>query len=373
VPRDRAIAPWFSLRPERLIAKPRFQDIVSRLPFARSFARRDGAKIFDLLQGFVASQVLTALVELGILRRLLNRPMSAGAIGLASGIAEERIALLLRAGTALRLLKQRRDGRYALARRGAAILGVPGLEAMIAHNRAFYADMADPVALLREPGVTRLARFWPYVLGSDAADDPEAANRYSDLMAKSQVLVAQDTLQMVSFAGVSRLMDVGGGSGAFLSAVLERYPSLDGTLVDLPDVMPLAEATLARMGLSSRVQLCPLSFREEPLPRSADAISIVRVLYDHADPTVAALLNACFSALPPGGRLIISEPMSGGATPDSATDVYFAFYTALMGTGRVRSAAEIAAMCKSAGFTDIRAPKPHRPYITAVVTAVKPS
>ncbi len=108
MPRDRAIDPWFSLRPERLIAKPRFQDIVSRLPFARSFARRDGEEIFQLLQGFVASQVLSALVELGILRRLLDRPMSAGAIGVASGIAEQRIELLLRAGTALRLLKRQR-------------------------------------------------------------------------------------------------------------------------------------------------------------------------------------------------------------------------------------------------------------------------
>ncbi len=79
------------------------------------------------------------------------------------------------------------------------------------------------------------------------------------------------------------------------------------------------------------------------LPQGADAISLVRVLYDHADDTVAPLLRAVHDALPPGGRVVVSEPMSGGDSPDPATDVYFSVYTLAMQTGRTRSAAEIAA------------------------------
>ncbi|WP_339106665.1 methyltransferase family protein [Roseovarius rhodophyticola] len=143
---------WFA----RLIARPGFQNVASALPFGRGMARRDGAEIFDILQGFVASQVLAALIELNILRTLLDGPQSAEKLGFDHAVPADRMDQLLRGGMALGLLKRRRDGRYALARKGAAILGVPGLENMIRHNREFYADMADPVALLRG----KVRRIW---------------------------------------------------------------------------------------------------------------------------------------------------------------------------------------------------------------------
>ncbi len=85
------------------------------------------------------------------------------------------------------------------------------------------------------------------------------------------------------------------------------------------------------------------------------------MLYDHADETVLALLRAVHAALPEGGRLIVSEPMSGGARPDPITDTYFAFYTLAMGTGRTRSAARIAELMDEAGFAGNPQPSRHAP------------
>lgn len=355
----------------RLVAKPGFQRWAHRLPISRGFARRDGAEIFDILQGFVASQVLFALIELGLLRRLLEGPEAARALSHSLSLPEDRMSDLLQAGAALGLLAKRRDGRFGIARKGAAILGVPGLEDMIRHNRAFYADMAEPQALLRGDGPTQLEQFWPYVFGGKEGMSSEAAERYSDLMARSQVLVAADTLSMVPLKGVNCLLDVGGGSGAFLTAALTSQTSLKAKWIDLPDVAPAAEAHFAEEGLRERVTLHPGSFRDAPLPRGADAISLIRVLYDHTDDTVRDLLSKAHEALPAGGRLIISEPMSGGAHPDRAGDVYFAFYTMAMGTGRVRSQQRIMDLAAEVGFTDFRAPKPLRPFVTSVVTGVK--
>ena len=64
--------------------------------------------------------------------------------------------------------------------------------------------------------------------------------------------------------------------------------------------------------------------------------------------------------------------MGGGARPDASGDVYFAFYTMAMQTGRARSAEEIGAFCRAAGFVDIRAPRPARGYVTRVLFASKP-
>jgi demethylspheroidene O-methyltransferase len=354
---------------ERLVARPDIQARITRTPLLRRFARREGAEIFDLIQGFVRSQVLFALVDLGILERLGRGPLTPRAIALSADLTEARAELILRAGVGIGVLKAARGGAFALSRKGAALSGVPGLTDMILHHRAFYADMADPAALLRGERDTNLAAFWPYVHGAGAAGDDETARRYSDLMARSQVLVAEDTLATVSLDGLGSLLDVGGGTGAFLTAVGARYRDLGLRLFDLPAVAPLARRSMAAAGFSDRFVAYAGSFRDDPLPTGADAISLVRVLYDHDDDTVRALLSRVRETLPPGGRLIISEPMSGGARPDPATDVYFAFYTLAMKTGRTRSQAEIVALCRDAGFVNVRAHKPFRSFITSVVEA----
>ena len=353
----------------RLAASRGFQAWASRFPLTRGIAKREGEALFDLVAGFVHSQVLHALVELRILHMLLDAPATARAVAGRTNLDPRRSEVLLRAGVALGLMKLRRDGRFALSRRGAALLGVPGLEAMILHHRVFYRDLEDPVAFLRDGADTELARFWPYVFGKAAEIEPEVARTYSDLMADSQALVAEETLRTVDFGGIARLMDVGGGSGAFLAAVASAYPKLQATLFDLPEVVPAAAERFRRAGLADRVTVTGGSFRDEPLPRGADAISLVRVLYDHADETVALLLRRVREALPPGGRVIISEPMTGGTRPSRPGDTYFALYTMSMGTGRTRAPAEIASLLNAAGFADVAVRTTRRPFVTSVVEA----
>jgi len=344
-----------------LIAKPSFQSWAARFPLTRRVARKDGEKLFDLVAGFVYSQTLWACVELDILDKLKAGPKSAAALALVCDVPAKRMEILCNSATSVGLLRRGRDGRFEVARLGAALIGVPGLMDMVRHHDILYRDLSDPIAVLRDEAKTELAEFWPYVLGQ-TADAPETATvaRYSDLMAKSQALVAEETLRTVSFRGVTTLMDVGGGTGAFLREVQKAAPDVSLVVFDLPDVV--ADV--------SDLQAIGGSFLE-PLPRVADAISLVRVLYDHNDRTIEKLLAHVYEALPEGGRLIVSEPMSGGDTPLRPTDSYFAFYTMAMRTGQVRSQAEIAGHLRKAGFLDVQTPRPDRAYVTSVVTARK--
>ena len=243
---------------------------------------------------------------------------------------------------------------------------------MILHHRTLYRDLENPVAFFRGETETELAGFWPYVFGAGAAADPTVAATYSQLMADSQVLVAADTLAAVSFAGTRTLLDVGGGTGAFLAAVGMAWPGLKLALFDLPAVAPGAQARFETADMSDRLTIHPGSFRDETLPAGADAISLIRVLYDHADATVRSLLTSVYAALPPGGRVIISEPMTGGDRPERAGDAYFALYCLAMRTGRARSAAQISDLLRGAGFTSINTPRACRPFVTSVISAVRP-
>lgn len=340
----------------RLAGQGWFHRLCARVPGLRQIARAEGAALFEVVSGFVRSQALLALVELQVLHRLAEGAADTATLARMAGVPADRMQILAQAGAGLRLMKLR-HGQWQLTTRGAAFLAVPGLEGMVRHHPVLYRDLVDPVAFFRGETQPELAGFWPYVFGGG---DAATAARYSRLMAESQALVAEDTLRLVSLRGVSHLIDVGGGTGAFLSAVALAHPALRLTLFDLPVVVAGAR-------VPPQVAVVPGSFRQDPLPRGADAISLVRVLYDHADATVMSLLSACHAALPPGGRLIVSEPMSGGAHPDAATDVYFAVYTLAMQTGRTRSAAEIAALMQAAGFRVDSGAKTLRPFVTSVL------
>ena len=359
---------WF----HRLVASHPFQTWAARFPLTRGIVRREGEAMFNLVAGFCHSQVLLALVELRIPEQLMDRDNTVEALALRAQMPPDRMRILLNAGVAIGILRRRKAGTYGGTRRGAALTGVPGLAGMILHHRTLYRDLENPVAFFRGETDTELAGFWPYVFGAGAAADPTVAATYSQLMADSQVLVAADTLAAVSFAGTKTLMDVGGGTGAFLAAVGNAWPDLKLALFDLPAVAPGAVARFESAGMAARLTIHPGSFRDESLPLGADTISLIRVLYDHADDTVRSLLKAVYTALPPGGRVIISEPMTGGDRPERAGDAYFALYCLAMRTGRARSAAQISELLREAAFTAIRAPHSGRPFVTSVLTAVRP-
>lgn len=324
--------------------------------------------MFDLVAGFVHTQCLTALVGLGTLDALLEGPQSLRRLATSARVPVNRMRVLLNAGASLGLVGSAGE-TYRLTGRGAALVGVPGLADMIAHHGVLYRDLADPIAFFRGETQTELARFWPYVFGAGVADDPDTAARYSGLMAETQALVADETLAAIDLAGCRHLMDVGGGTGAFLVAALKAAPGLRGTLLDLPEVVSGAPDRFRIAGVEDRVTIRSGSFRDEPLPHGADTISLVRVLYDHSDATVAALLSAAFQSLPAGGKLIVSEPMTGGDIPTRAGDGYFAIYTMAMETGRTRSPEEVATALRRAGFAQVRQHRTHRPFITSVVSA----
>ncbi|MBS1301950.1 methyltransferase [Loktanella sp. SALINAS62] len=354
------------------MADPAFQARCARIPVLRRFVRREGEAMFDLVAGFCHSQILMALVRLDILSQLLDAPASTETLAARAAMPVRNMTLLLNGAASLGLIRQR-QAMWGLTTRGAALTGVPGLSGMIAHHDVLYRDLSDPVAFFRGQVQTELADFWPYVFGAAGATDPGVTQTYSQLMADSQLLVAQDTLSAVDFSDARHVLDVGGGTGAFLTALGERHAGPHLSLFDLPAVAPAAVQRFNRAGLADRSTIHSGSFRDDPLPMGADTITLVRVLYDHADPTVMALLRAARAALPPGGRIVVSEPMTGGARPTRAGDAYFALYCQAMRTGQARSQQQIAGLLGQAGFTDVRCPAANRPFVTSVVTGVNQS
>lgn len=365
---------WFGWR-NRLLASPRFQQLAASFPLTRPIARQRARGLFDLVAGFVYSQVLLACVRLRLLEHLRGGALTAAELAPLLDLPQPATERLLAAATALQLVQSRPGGRHGLGVHGAALLAQPGALAMIEHHASVYRDLADPVALLREPGAGRtdLSRFWAYADSTLAGSpDAERVASYSSLMSASQPLVAQEVLRAYPLRRHRCLMDVGGGEGAFLTAAAARAPDLALMLFDLPAVAERGRQRLAEAGLAQRARICPGDFKQQPLPTGADVISLVRVLHDHDDPVVLALLKAARAALSPGGSLLVAEPLAG--TPGAAAmgDAYFGFYLLAMGQGRPRSEAQMSEMLAEAGFTRVRRLGTALPLQTSLLHAVAP-
>jgi demethylspheroidene O-methyltransferase len=359
---------------EGVTADPRFRAWAARFPLTRPMARRRARELFDLCAGFVYSQVLLACVRLRLFDILHEGgPASEAALAHRLALPPEAAARLLAAAAGLQLTHRQADGRWALGPLGAAMIGNPGIAAMVEHHALLYADLADPVALLRrERGGNALSAYWAY----SGADRPEALGAeqvaaYSALMAASQPMVAEEVLAAHDFSRHQALLDVGGGEGAFLAAVAGAAPGLRLMLFDLPPVAARAARRFAAAGLAGRADAHGGDFTRDALPPGADLISLVRVLHDHDDVVVLPLLRRIRAALPPGGRLLIAEPMAGtaGAEPMGA---YFAFYLLAMGRGRPRRPAELQAMLAAAGFAASRLLPTRTPLLTRVLLADVP-
>jgi demethylspheroidene O-methyltransferase len=357
---------------EGITARPAFRAWAARFPLTRPMARKRARALFDLCAGFVYSQVLFACVRLRLFDLLHEAgPLPTAALAARLDLPVEAAERLLGAAASLDLLARRDDGRWALGQLGAAMVGNPGIAAMVEHHRLLYADLADPVGLLRrDRGGNALSGYWAYAGAEMPAEvAAERVADYSALMAASQPMVAEEVLAAYDFRRHRAVLDVGGGEGAFLAAVAPRAPALQLMLFDLPAVAERARARFARLGLAARAVATGGDFAADPLPRGADLVTFVRVLHDHDDSVVAGLLRAARAALPPGGRVLIAEPMAGTAGAEPMGEAYFGFYLLAMGSGRPRRPDELSAMLTDAGFARPRLLPTGTPLLTRVVVA----
>jgi hypothetical protein len=179
---------------------------------------------------------------------------------------------------------------------------------------------------------------------------------FNAAMARRASAQVEAVLDAVDFAGVGRVVDVGGGRGAMLAGLLGQLPSLSGTLFDQPAVAAEAEQAFASAGLADRTGCAGGSFFDA-VPTGADLYLIANVLHDWDDADATAILRSVRAAIPDHARVLVVEHVldAPGRSPDELRDVHLVdLHMLVMFGARERTHREYDELLGDAGFTASR-------------------
>ena len=321
------------------------------------------------MDGFLTTQLLYVAARLGIAGALAGGPRSAGDLARDAGVAPGPLTRVLRGLAAEEVLEEGADGRFALAPLGTALGDLEGQ--ILARGALYYSAAAGLLDAVRDGGVpferVHGERFFDH-LGRNPAD--EAAFQAS--MAARAEREARDVVAAYDFAGLERLVDVGGGRGVLLSAILRSAPGLRGVLLDRPAAIPGARERLAAAGLSARADCVEGDFFAS-VPAGADAYLLSRVIHDWGDEDAVRILATCRAAMPAGARLLLVEAVLPERASGAPEAIRMDLHMLVLFGARERTEAEYAALLAAAGLELRRVVATASPAALSVVEAGAPA
>ncbi len=274
---------------------------------------------------------------------------TAAALAPLAGADPDALERLLRYLAARKVLRHDDAGGYQLTELGEALrddhpsglragLDIEGAgRAELAYVQLLHSIRTGDAAFEVQFGRT----FW-----QDLADEPALTTAFNTLMGGDVPARARRLLPAYDWAALGHVVDVGGGDGSMLGVLLTAFPSLRGTLVDLPETARAAVASLAARGLADRCDVVEGSFFD-PLPAGGGAYLLSWILHDWADGPAVAILRRCAEAAGPGGTVLIVEKTGqAGDTPHTGLDLRMLAYFG----GKERGLAELTALAARAGL-----------------------
>ncbi|HHU14719.1 MAG: methyltransferase domain-containing protein [Kiritimatiellae bacterium] len=277
--------------------------------------------ILEMARGFQPSCVIIAAAELDVFTILHARPMNA--VQLAARIKGDlrAVIILLDALVALGFLTKSTDTEpvYRVPKAVAEVLTADGAQSMLGMVRHLgncqraWGQLAS-VVLRGKPAVRR-----PSVLGADGdlASFIQAMHEVSDPVATP--LVA--SLGKLTF---THLLDLGGASGTWTIPFLQLNPDACATIMDRPDVIPMAKRRMRQAGLTRRVRLFPGDFMKNALPKGADLAWVSAIVHQNSREQNRKLFAKVFAALEPGGQILIRDVFVDASRTRPASGALFA-------------------------------------------------
>jgi hypothetical protein len=309
------------------------------------------AELRRLVNGYQVSQAIHVAATLGIADLLADGPRTSDELAAETGAHPRALYRLLRALASIGVFREEDDERFTLTPIGERLRSdvpdsIHGWAAFIGrpYHWQAWSDLLHSV----RTGENAFA----HVHGTDVwhyrAERPEESAIFDRAMETLTGASNRSLLDGYDFGHFGTIVDVGGGNGALLSALLAEHPAMQGILVDQPHVVANADAVLRAAGVADRCRVVPGSFFEE-VPAGGEAYVLKSIIHDWEDQEAIAILRVCRAAMPDAGVLLLVERVVGAPNEDPGAK--FGDLNMLVAPGgQERTLEEWAALLEIAGF-----------------------
>lgn len=307
--------------------------------------------MLQIIQGFWVSRAVYVAAKLGIPDLLKDGPKTTGELAAATGTHSGSLYRVLRALDSVGVFTESANQRFALTPLGATLRSdVPGSLRFFAieelgenhypaWEKVLHSVQTGAIAFNHVYGASK----WEYM-----AEHPDEARIFDEAMSSFNSVVVAAIIAAYDFSASSRVVDVGGGDGSLLSAILKSNAHLRGVLADVPHVSEGARRRFQAEGLTSRCEIIGVDFFDA-VPKGGDTYVLKWIIHDWDDERSVKILENCRGAMTDDGRILLVESV---IQPGSATSFskFMDLNMLVMTGGRERTEAEYAALFASSGF-----------------------
>ncbi len=324
--------------------------------------RVDTVRLQNLSYGHKQAAALRAAIELDLFTCISQGAASIAEMADALGIRPLNVERLVVACTALELLEKEGD-RFRNA---------PDVERFLVKEKMTYIgpwiqfngwdferwkDLAD-IMRSKEP---------PKVLGLYETLDDDMARIYHDATYTvglgAGMLFARD----VDMSQRSRILDLGGGSGAYCIAAVQKYPHLRATVMDFAPVCRIARGFISQWGMEDKISTLPGDFTSDDLPPGADVMIMASNLPQYNEEVLGRVLKKAYEAMAPGGEYHVCGETLENDKRGPVGPALWGLHEALFGSeGRAHSEEEVIGYLEKAGFVDAEV----HPFVPGSLTRI---
>ncbi|MGR3569876.1 MAG: methyltransferase [Pseudooceanicola nanhaiensis] len=328
-------------------------------------------EISDIAFGFMGSKALFAALKFGVFTKLSEGPGTAADLA-GDEIHPDRMETLLTALAGLGLVTVE-DGRFSNS---------PAAEAFLVRGAKY--DFGEYLRLQvgqqMYPLLDQIERALDGSLGAEATksyaewfSDPEEARLYSESQHAGSIGPARQLARALEIEGPARLLDVGGGTGAFAITLCKAFPELTATIVDFPNVAALGRRYVEEAGLSDRIAYADGDALEKGWPGGQDIVLMSYLFSGVPGDAHHGLIADAWTALRPGGRILVHDFVVDESREGPRLAALWQLqHTAFTPEARSLDDGWLKAALERAGFTEVGV-RPMIPEMTMLAEGVKPA
>jgi hypothetical protein len=299
-----------------------------------------------LLSGYWYTQTIYVAAKLSLAEHLKDGPRSAQDLAQATGTNPRALYRLLRALASLGIFAEE-QGRFVLTPLAESLLD-PSMKALATVRGEFQYRAWGELLHSVETGHSAFEKVYGKPIFDYFSDHLETGKLFDQAMTGVHGRETEAMLEAYDFTGIGTVADIGGGNASVITAILRRYPAMQGILFDLPAVSERAKANLKAAGLEGRCSVLAGNFFVS-VPAGADAYLMRHIIHDWDDDKSITILRNCRRAMGQGGKLLIVEGVVPPGNEPSVSKFFDLAMMALPG-GMERTEDEYRQLFEAAGF-----------------------